>query len=65
VNGEQTEVVGVAPAVMDRAGSPDIWMPARFDEANPPTGGFGWNAIARLKTGVSPEQAAADLVPAR
>ena len=44
-------------------GSPDVWMPARFNAANPPIGNFGWNAIGRLKPGVRPEQAATHLEP--
>ena len=30
-DGEPTQVVGVAPAWMDAAGSPDVWLPARFN----------------------------------
>ena len=41
-DGEPTQVVGVAPAWMDEAGSPDVWLPARFNQASPPTGNFGW-----------------------
>ena len=37
--------------------------PARFNEANPPTGNFGWNAIARVRPGISPDRAATDLAP--
>ena len=63
VDGEPTTVVGIAPAWMDRAGSPDLWLPARFNQANPPTGNFGWNAIGRLKPGVQPDQAERHLDP--
>ena len=63
VDGEPTTVVGIAPAWMDRAGSPDLWLPARFNPANPPTGNFGWNAIGRLKPGVQPDQAQRHLEP--
>jgi predicted permease len=63
IDGEPTTVVGVAPGWMDRAGSPDVWLPARFNAANPPTGNFGWNAIARLKPGVRPDQAERHLAP--
>ena len=31
IDGEPTQVVGIAPAWMDEAGSPDLWMPARFN----------------------------------
>jgi putative ABC transport system permease protein len=63
VDGEPTTVVGIAPAWLDRAGSPDVWLPARFNPANPPTGNFGWSAIGRLKPGVRPDQAARHLEP--
>ena len=63
VDGEPTAVVGIAPAWMDRVGSPDLWLPARFNAANPPTGNFGWNALGRLKPNVQPEQAARHLEP--
>ena len=62
-DGEPTQVVGVAPAWMDDAGSPDVWLPARFNAASPPTGSFGWSAIGRLKEGVRPDQAATHLEP--
>ncbi|HSC28411.1 MAG TPA: ABC transporter permease [Vicinamibacterales bacterium] len=63
INGEPALVVGIAPSMMDQQDSPDVWMPARFNEANPPTGNFGWNAIGRLKEGVRPDQAATHLEP--
>ncbi len=63
IDGEPAQVVGIAPGWMDRAGTPDVWMPARFNAANPPIGSFGWNAIGRLKAGVRPEQAATHLEP--
>jgi predicted permease len=63
VDGEPTQVVGVAPAWMDETGSPDVWLPARFNAASPPTGNFGWRAIGRLKEGVRPDQAATHLEP--
>ena len=63
VDGEPTQVVGVAPGWMDVAGSPDVWRPARFNAASPPTGSFGWNAVGRLKPGVRPDQAATHLEP--
>ena len=62
-DGEPTQVVGVAPAWIDQAGSADVWLPARFNAASPPTGNFGWNALGRLKEGVRPDQAATHLEP--
>ncbi len=63
VDGEPTQIVGVAPAWMDRRGTPDMWLPARFNPDRPPTGNFGWNGIGRLKPGVQPEDAAKQLEP--
>ena len=62
VDGQPVEVVGVAPAWMDSINSPDVWIPARFVE-NPPVGNFGWTAVARVKPGIRPEQAARNLEP--
>ena len=63
LDGEPTQVLGIAPAWMDAAGSADVWIPAQFNAANPPTGNFGWNAVARLKPDIRPDQAAAHLEP--
>ena len=63
VDGAPTQVVGIAPAWMDEAGTPDVFMPAKFNPDNPPTGTFGWNAVGRLRPGVSPEQASTHLEP--
>jgi predicted permease len=63
IDGTPTEVLGVAPRWLDQDGSPDVWLPARFDLANPPAGTFGWNATARLKPGVLPDQAVTHLLP--
>jgi putative ABC transport system permease protein len=63
VDGEPAQVIGIAPAWLDQAGSPDLFMPARFDPANPPRGNFSWNAIGRLKPQVKLDQAAANLEP--
>jgi predicted permease len=63
IDGRPTEVIGVAPAWLDSVGSPDVWLPARLNQANPPTGSFGYNVVARLKPNIRPEQATTDLVP--
>ena len=34
IDGELSQVVGVAPAWLDQPNSPDVWIPARFDPAN-------------------------------
>jgi putative ABC transport system permease protein len=63
VDGEPAQVIGVVPAWIDEAGSPDVYLPARFNPNNPPTGAFGWNGIGRLKAGVSVGAAQASLEP--
>jgi putative ABC transport system permease protein len=63
IDGEPTQIIGVAPAWFDRTDSPDMWLPARFDPDDPPAGSFGWNAIGRLKPGVRPDDAAKQLEP--
>ena len=63
VDGEPTQIVGVAPDWLDRRDTPDMWLPARFNPENPPAGSFGWNAVGRLKPGVRPDEAATQLEP--
>ena len=63
IDGDAAQVIGIAPAWLDEAGSPDVWIPAKFNPASPPTGNFGWAAVARLKPGVRPDQAATHLEP--
>ncbi len=63
LDGQPTEVVGIGPAWFDAEGSPDLFLPTRFDPDNPPAGTFGWFAVARLKDGVTVDTAAAQLVP--
>ena len=63
IDGNLTEVVGIAPAYMDHTGKVDIWLPARLDAADPPTATFSWQAIGRLKPGVRPDQATTHLEP--
>ncbi|HYC51870.1 MAG TPA: ABC transporter permease [Gemmatimonadaceae bacterium] len=56
VNGESREIVGVMP---DRFRFPvantQMWVPLALDPAAPFPGGFSYNAIARLKPGVTRE----------
>jgi putative ABC transport system permease protein len=63
LDGEPTTIVGVAPAWLDEARSPDLWLPTRFNPASPPTGNFGWNAFGRLRGGVGPDDAVGNLAP--
>ena len=63
LDGEPTQVVGVAPAWLDAPGTPDVFLPARLDAENPPLGSFTWNAVGRLRPGVTPDEAALHLEP--
>jgi putative ABC transport system permease protein len=63
IDGEPATIIGVLPRTLDESGSPDLWMPARLDPARPPTGNFGWPVAARLKPGIEPAAAEAELVP--
>jgi predicted permease len=63
IDGESSQVVGIAPEWLDQAGTPDLWMPARFNPDDLPTGNFGWFAIGRLKPGITPAQASIHLEP--
>ena len=63
LDGQPTRIVGVTPASIDDAGSPDFFLPAKLNRATPVAGNFGWNAIARLKPGVRPEDAGRNLEP--
>jgi len=57
------EIVGVMPASFRFPGElqPQIILPLRFSRAEVVLGSFGYNGIARLKPGVSMEQASADV----
>jgi predicted permease len=52
LDGDPTDVIGVAAVALDTRGSPDFFLPSRLNRESPPQGTFGWNAIARLKPGV-------------
>ena len=59
--GRSTEIIGVMPASFR---FPDnttkLWVPLRLDPNDPQSGGFNYNAVARLKPGVTIEQAERD-----
>jgi predicted permease len=63
VDGEAATILGILPHDLDDNGSPDVWMPTRFDWASAPTGTFGWNVAARLKPGVTTDAAEKEFVP--
>src|SRR6266403_158056 len=73
LNGSPYTVVGVLPSAlhfpqgyqlmpMGSASEPELFVPAVFEKWElAPDAGFGWAAIARLKPGVSQEQATMEL----
>jgi predicted permease len=63
VGGVPREIVGVLPQTfhfLDHK-DPSLILPMQWDRATTTLGSFNWNAIARLKPGVTVEQATADL----
>jgi len=64
VDGVAREVVGVMPATFHFPDATDeLWIPMQVDPANLNTGSFNRNAIARLRSGVTLEAAAAEMTP--
>jgi putative ABC transport system permease protein len=62
IDGKPSEIIGVLPAgfrFLDR--NPQVLLPFRFNRAEVHVGNFSYNAIARLKPGVTIEQANADV----
>jgi predicted permease len=65
VNSVQRKIIGVLPASF-RFPAPDIevWFPTRLDANTRYAGDFSYSAIARLKPGVTPDDARRDLASA-
>ncbi len=62
VDGRSREVVGILPdAVRFPASDTDVWLPLGLDPAKTDSATFDYRAVARLRDGVSIQQAAADL----
>ncbi len=62
VDGAPREIVGVMHGGFQYPTSAtQIWLPLRLDPATANSGSFNYKAIARLKPGVTPDAAAADL----
>lgn len=61
LNGEVYTVVGVAPAVFNFPVRSDVWTPAMLGEDKRQRGSNYLKVIARLKEGVTPEQAQAQM----
>ena len=68
VNGSLREIIGIMPPAFDYPSmstqvsvSTQLWYPLQLDPAKADPGSFNFNAIARLKPGVTTDAAAADL----
>jgi len=63
VNGIATEIIGVLPSSIRSLGyDPAIIVPLQFDRSTLFVGNTGWDAVARLRDGVTMQQASADMV---
>jgi putative ABC transport system permease protein len=61
VNGRTRQIVGVMPARFQfPTAATELWLPVALDPGSPNTGGFNYNAIARLKPGATVEDAKRD-----
>lgn len=61
INSRPHEVIGVMPLEFRFQSDPELILPQRLDRNNQYLGGFGYQAMARLKPGVTTKQADADL----
>lgn len=61
VNGVSREITGVLPARFQMpTAATQLWMPLQLDAVNPPATAFAYNAIVRLKPGVTVADAQRD-----
>lgn len=62
IDGEPHDVIGVLPADLQFLDhDPDLYLPFRFDRAEVFSGNFSFQGVARLRDGVTIEQANADV----
>ncbi len=61
LNGDPYTIIGVMPATFATADAPDLWQPLQLSSKDPGYIGTNYQLIARLKPGVTPHQAAAEL----
>lgn len=62
VNGQVTEIVGILPEALGVLGQdPSVVLPIRYRRAELFVGNVGYNAVARLRPGVTGQQAVADM----
>ncbi len=62
LNGQPTEIIGVMPSRFGWFDEEDLFLPLALDRANEPRGSHYLEGVARLKNGVSMEQANAALM---
>lgn len=63
LNGEPYTVIGIMPHWFNFPATTDLWTPLDMSPKElGPRGNHNWNAIGRLKAGVTPNQARADLL---
>jgi predicted permease len=61
IGGELTEIIGVMPETFRfPEAKNELWLPIKFDPNDPYPGGFNYNAVARLKPGVTIDAAQRD-----
>jgi len=64
INGRASQVVGIMPSdfvFLNMTPQPDVIVAVRLDPAREAIGGFGFDALARLKPGVTAAEARADI----
>lgn len=62
LDGREAEVIGVMPPSFHFPSSDvDAWEPLRFDPAHTQTGSFNYSAVGRLRPGITPQAAAAEM----
>jgi putative ABC transport system permease protein len=63
LNGESYTVIGIMPHWFNFPATTDVWTPLDMSPKElGPRGNHNWNALARLKTGITLDQARADLL---
>lgn len=61
INGRPRVIVGVMPGGFDLPQNTDLWLPLEIDPAQANFGDFGFPGLARLRPGVTPAAAQAEL----
>jgi predicted permease len=61
IAGDEYAVVGVMPAGFEFPAGADLWVPVELAPENPSRTSHNWEAIGRLRAGVTPAQASEDI----